>query len=192
VQYGLVGPSRLFQSAVYSPLLYGFLLGALAPVLMWLLHKRFPKARFDLWNSTIFFSWYCLYFKFAKDCSPRCNQLTIFFSINQHGQLLWKHLNRSSKLYNWRVSTPYFFFSSRASAALLTTYSPRFVCNFYFFRYRHELWKKYNYLCAAALDAGFNLNMLAIFIFFSAARVIQMPSYFLNDADSIEKCYALQ
>lgn len=73
VQYGLVGPSRLFQSSVYSPLLYGFLLGALSPVLMWLLHKRFPKARFDLWNSTIFFSWYCLHFKFAKNYSPRCN-----------------------------------------------------------------------------------------------------------------------
>jgi hypothetical protein len=66
------------------------------------------------------------------------------------------------------------------------------VCNYYFFRYRHELWKKYNYLCAAALDAGFNLNMLAIFIFFSAAKTVVMPPWWGNDPDSVEKCYALQ
>lgn len=54
VQYGLIGPKRLFVVSAYSPLLYGFLLGALAPVLIWGLHRRFPKAKFNLWNTTIF------------------------------------------------------------------------------------------------------------------------------------------
>lgn len=55
IQYGLVGPARLFASAIYSPLLWGFLVGAVAPAIIYALHRTFPKARFDLWNTTIFF-----------------------------------------------------------------------------------------------------------------------------------------
>ncbi|KAG2181569.1 hypothetical protein INT44_008384 [Umbelopsis vinacea] len=142
VQYGLVGPSRLFELSVYTPLLYGFLLGVVAPVLLWLLHKKFPKARFDLWNTTIFFS-----------------------SMGN--------------------------FYGNVSTGPLSSIIGGFVCNFYFYRYRHAVWKKYNYLCGAALDAGFNLNMLAIFIFFSAAKTVVMPPWWGNDPVSVEKCYAL-
>ncbi|WRT67432.1 OPT family small oligopeptide transporter [Kwoniella shivajii] len=56
VQYALVGPKRLFASSVYQPVTYGFVVGAGAPLIIWLLHKKFPKAKFDLWNTTIFFS----------------------------------------------------------------------------------------------------------------------------------------
>ncbi|CAM0139405.1 unnamed protein product [Umbelopsis sp. WA50703] len=143
VQYGLVGPSRLFQSAIYTPLLYGFILGAFAPIIIYLLHKKFPRARFDLWNTTIFFS-------------------------SMSG------------------------FYGNVSTGPLSSFIGGFICNYYFFRYRHELWKKYNYLCGAALDAGFNLNMLAIFIFFSAAKTVVMPAWWGNDPDSVEKCYALE
>lgn len=56
VQYGLVGPKRLFASHAYSPLLYGFLLGCAVPTIIFLLHRRFPRARLNLLNTTIFFS----------------------------------------------------------------------------------------------------------------------------------------
>ncbi|OCF76766.1 hypothetical protein I204_02468 [Kwoniella mangroviensis CBS 8886] len=56
VQYALVGPKRLFASSVFQPVTYGFVAGAVAPLIIWLLHKKFPKAKFDLWNTTIFFS----------------------------------------------------------------------------------------------------------------------------------------
>lgn len=54
-QYVLIGPKRLFAVALYKPLPYGFLAGALVPVVLWALHKRWPRAKFNLWNSTIFF-----------------------------------------------------------------------------------------------------------------------------------------
>ncbi|WVQ69084.1 uncharacterized protein L199_007297 [Kwoniella botswanensis] len=56
VQYALVGPKRLFASSVFQPVTYGFVAGAVAPLIIWLLHKKFPKAKFALWNTTIFFS----------------------------------------------------------------------------------------------------------------------------------------
>lgn len=56
VMYALVGPKRLFESSYFAPVLYGFLVGFVAPVIIWLLHKKFPKARFELWNTTIFFA----------------------------------------------------------------------------------------------------------------------------------------
>jgi len=61
-QYVLIGPRRLFSGDLYRPLPYGFLIGFLTPTLLYLLHRRFPAAKFNLWNSTIFFcalsNWY--------------------------------------------------------------------------------------------------------------------------------------
>ncbi|RUS22850.1 oligopeptide transporter protein [Endogone sp. FLAS-F59071] len=140
IQYGLVGPARLFASAIYSPLLWGFLVGAVAPAIIYALHRTFPKARFDLWNTTIFFG---------------------------------------------AMSTWY----GNISTGPLSSFIGGFICQFYFFRYRHETWRKYNYLIGAALDTGFNLAVLSIFIFFSSARQIKMPSWWGNDPVSVEKCY---
>ncbi|CAG8387696.1 unnamed protein product [Penicillium salamii] len=56
IQFALVGPRKLFASSFFKPILWGFLAGALAPCAIWLLHKKFPRARFDLWNTTIFFA----------------------------------------------------------------------------------------------------------------------------------------
>ena len=44
---------------------------------------------------------------------------------------------------------------------------------------------------AAAFDAGFNLNMLLIFLIFGSAKVIGMPKWWGNDGGNVEKCYAL-
>ncbi|WWC67755.1 uncharacterized protein I206_101667 [Kwoniella pini CBS 10737] len=56
IQYSLVGPKRLFESTVYKPVTYGFVAGAVLPAVIYLLHRKFPKAKFNLWNTTIFFS----------------------------------------------------------------------------------------------------------------------------------------
>lgn len=56
IMYALVGPRRLFASSYFSPVLYGFLIGVLAPTIIWLLHRRFPRLKFNLWNTTIFFA----------------------------------------------------------------------------------------------------------------------------------------
>ncbi|CAG8519807.1 8088_t:CDS:10 [Dentiscutata erythropus] len=47
--WGLIGPGRTFGSdSMYHPLLWGFLIGFLAPVPFYFLHKKFPKAKFNL------------------------------------------------------------------------------------------------------------------------------------------------
>ncbi|KAJ5775982.1 uncharacterized protein N7511_000993 [Penicillium nucicola] len=59
------------------------------------------------------------------------------------------------------------------------------------YRHHFEVWKRYNYLIAAAFDAGFNLNMLLIFFFFGAGKQISMPAWWGNNSTSVERCFAL-
>ena len=59
------------------------------------------------------------------------------------------------------------------------------------YRYRYQLWARYNFILAAAFDAGFNLNLLLVFLFFGSGKVITMPNWWGNDPVSVEKCYAL-
>lgn len=63
---------------------------------------------------------------------------------------------------------------------------------FWFYRRRFETWKRYNYLVAAAFDAGFNIAMLLIFIIFSSGKVITMPNWWGNNEVSVERCFALE
>ncbi|KAG0238060.1 hypothetical protein BGW42_007614 [Actinomortierella wolfii] len=140
IQYGLVGPTRLFQDEIYGPLRWGFLLGVVAPVIIYLLHRRFPKAKFHLWHCTIFFS--------------------------------------SMESFYGNVST-----------GPLSAFIGGFICQYYFFRYRHKLWLRYNYIVGAAADTGLSLAILAIFIIFGSGKIIPMPNWWGNDADSVEKCY---
>jgi hypothetical protein len=62
---------------------------------------------------------------------------------------------------------------------------------FWAYRYRYNLWARYNYLLAAAFDAGYNLNLLLIFLFFGAGKVVSMPHWWGNNADSSDRCFAL-
>ncbi|KAH7036100.1 OPT oligopeptide transporter protein-domain-containing protein [Linnemannia elongata] len=141
IQYGTVGPTRLFQDTIYSPLRWGFLLGVVTPIIIYLLHRRFPKAKFQLWHSTIFFS--------------------------------------SMETFYGNLST-----------GPLSSIIGGFVCMFYVFRYKHDFWVKYNYLVGAAADTGLSLAILAIFVIFgSSSKVIEMPEWWGNDSESIEKCY---
>ncbi|KAF2164176.1 hypothetical protein M409DRAFT_68072 [Zasmidium cellare ATCC 36951] len=142
VQYVLVGPSRLFREKIFAPLPYAFLVGAGVPVVIYTLHRLFPRAKFNLWNSTIFFS--------------------------------------GASTFYGNISTGYF-----------SRFLGGFVVMFWAYRYRYELWSRYNYILAAAFDAGFNLNMLLIFLCFGAAKVITMPNWWGNNADSVERCFAL-
>lgn len=143
VQYVLVGPRRLFQQDLFRVVPYGFLLGIGAPVLMFLLHRRFPRAKFHLFNTTIFFS-------------------------------------SMAKFYG-NISTGYF-----------SSFLGGFVVMFWCYRYRYELWARWNYILAAAFDAGFNFNMLLVFLCFGAAKVVKMPHWWGNNAESSQRCFALK
>lgn len=50
-----------------------------------------------------------------------------------------------------------------------------YVAMYHFYRKRFEVWRQYSYVVAAAFDAGFNLNLLLIFLFFGAGKQVSMP-----------------
>jgi OPT family small oligopeptide transporter len=144
VQYAIIGPKRMFSQAIFRPLPYAFLFGALLPPVLFALHRAFPKSKlkFHLWNTTIFFS-----------------GMSVFYG---------------------NLSTGYF-----------SAFVGGFIAMYWIFRHHFKIWKRYNYIVAAALDAAFNLNMLLIFLFFGSGKQIKMPTWWGNNADSVERCFAL-
>ncbi|CAG8815040.1 9808_t:CDS:2, partial [Racocetra persica] len=49
--WGLIGPARTFgRDSIYNVLLWGFLIGGFLPIPFYLLHKKFPNAKFNLVN----------------------------------------------------------------------------------------------------------------------------------------------
>ncbi|KAF3049233.1 hypothetical protein E8E11_007645 [Didymella keratinophila] len=144
IQYGVIGPKRMFGSEELKILPYGFLVGAVAPLVMYGLHRAFPtsKLKFHLWNTTIFFS-----------------GISVFYG---------------------NLSTGYF-----------SAYLGGFIAMYWIFRHHFKIWKRYNYIVAAAFDAAFNFNMLLIFLFFGAGKQIKMPAWWGNNADNVERCFAL-
>lgn len=64
------------------------------------------------------------------------------------------------------------------------------VTMYYFFNYKHDLWKNYNYVLAAAMDTGYNLSILIIF-FITSFTVLKMPYWFGNNEQSVERCFAM-
>lgn len=63
ILWGLIGPARMYgPGTLMNPLLWGFLIGAAVPPIIWLLHKKWPKARFDLFNFPIFSNGMFLFF----------------------------------------------------------------------------------------------------------------------------------
>ncbi|KAF7595220.1 hypothetical protein BBP40_006965 [Aspergillus hancockii] len=143
VQYAVIGPQKMFDNPELKALPYSFLVGAVIPPLLYILHRCFPRLRVDLWNVTIFFS-----------------GLSVFYG---------------------NISTGY-------TSAIIGGY----VVMYWAYRRRFETWKRYSYMVAAAFDAGFNLNMLLIFLFFGSGKQIKMPNWWGNNADSVERCFALE
>ncbi len=82
-------------------------------------------------------------------------------------------------------------FYGNVSTGSTSAYIGGFIAMYWAFRYRFKTWKRYNYILAAALDAGFNLNMLLIFLCFGSGKQIKMPNWWGNNADNIERCFAL-
>ncbi|KAF5338104.1 hypothetical protein D9758_015381 [Tetrapyrgos nigripes] len=78
ISFALVGPKLMFNDAIYSPMLYGFLVGAVVPFILYGLHRLRPRWRFDLWNIAIFSDYFTNFFG---------NISNIFFSLFLLGTL---------------------------------------------------------------------------------------------------------
>ncbi|ABN65158.2 predicted protein [Scheffersomyces stipitis CBS 6054] len=110
----------------------------------------------------------------------------IFFKLHQ------RYPNSNWNLWN---TTVFFSSMSRFYGNISTGYFSRFIGGtismYWGVRYKHALWKKYNYLLAAAFDTGYNLAILLIFLIFSVGTSYNMPNWWGNNATSIERCFAL-
>ncbi|KAH6722867.1 putative oligopeptide transporter [Leptodontidium sp. MPI-SDFR-AT-0119] len=82
-------------------------------------------------------------------------------------------------------------FYGNISTGYTSQFIGSFVVMYWAFRYRYKLWAKYNYILAAAFDAGFNLNMLLIFLCFGSGKITTMPFWWGNREESSERCFAL-
>ncbi|KAJ6600951.1 OPT oligopeptide transporter [Mycena vulgaris] len=140
IAFALVGPKKLFDDPMYTILPYGFVLGAGIPVILYLLHRKWPRARFDLWNVPIF-----------------ATTMENFYGNISNFVLTWFILGSINHLY--------------------------------IKKYKYKFWKTYAYIAGAAADTGYNLNMLIIFIAFSAVKVTTAPNWWGNNADSVERCF---
>ncbi|KAL2921758.1 Oligopeptide transporter 6 [Bienertia sinuspersici] len=118
VIWGLVGPRRIFGDlGYYSNINWFFLVGAVAPCLVWVAQKAFP------------------------------NQNWI------------KHINMPVLMGATMMMPP-------ASAVNFTSWIiVGFISGYVFYRYRPELWERYNYIISGGLDAG--TAFMTILLFFS-------------------------
>ncbi|KAJ6537332.1 OPT oligopeptide transporter [Mycena sp. CBHHK59/15] len=140
IAFALVGPKKLFNDPMYSVLPYGFVLGAGIPIILYLLHRKWPRARFDLWNVPIF-------------------------------------------------ATTMENFYGNISNFILTWFILGSINHLYIKKYKYKFWKTYAYIAGAAADTGYNLNMLMLFIAFSAVKVTTAPNWWGNNIDSVERCF---
>lgn len=118
VIWGLVGPLRMFgRLGNYNSLNWGFLLGAVLPLLVWLMHKAFPNQKWiPLINFPVLLG--------ATAAMPPAGTLNV------------------------------------NSWVLIGT-----IFNLFIYRYRSKWWQRYNYVLAAALDAG--LAFMSVLIYFA-------------------------
>jgi OPT oligopeptide transporter protein len=82
-------------------------------------------------------------------------------------------------------------FYGNLSTGYLSVFIGGFIVMYWAYRYKYTLWSRYNYILAAAFDAGFNFNMLLIFLFFGAGKIVNMPHWWGNNEKSVERCFAL-
>ncbi|RIB11196.1 OPT oligopeptide transporter protein [Gigaspora rosea] len=140
--WGLIGPAKTFgYGSPYNILLWGFLIGGFLPIPFYLLHRKFPNAKFNLVNIPVIF----------------------------HGLTL---------------------FPSTLPNFIVTGFIVSFLSQFYAFRYKEKLWKKYNYVMSAAFDSGSQIMTMVLFICFTGIAQVKFPVWWGNDPSSQgEHCF---
>lgn len=134
VIWGLVGPRRLYSvGKIYSPLLHFFWIGAIAPVVTYLLY-RYTRRQF--WK---YINW-PLIFVGTYNVPPGMSRNLLV--------LLFQSLTRNSLATGINYS----------SWALVN-----FAFNYFIKRKFFAWWTKYNYILAAALDTGLAISGIVIF-----------------------------
>jgi hypothetical protein len=110
-----------------------------------------------------------------------------------HPDSVWD--NRLRRLPWHLINTPLICvgasFVPQAPASFVTSAGLVAFCfAFLVLRFRHEWWRRYTFVLAAALDAGTQICNMAIFVVFSLILngTIEFPDWLGNDATNPEKC----
>lgn len=110
-----------------------------------------------------------------------------------HPESVWN--NRIRRVPWHLINTPLICvgasFVPQAPASFVTSAGVvAFVFAFLVLRFRHEWWRRYTFVLAAALDAGTQICNMAIFVVFSLILkgAVEFPGWLGNDAANPEKC----
>ncbi|KAI1318499.1 hypothetical protein EDD11_006381 [Mortierella claussenii] len=110
-----------------------------------------------------------------------------------HPGSMWEHRLRR---FPWHlINTPLIcvgasFVPQAPASFVVSAGIVAFCFAFLVLRYRHEWWRRYTFVLAAALDAGTQICNMAIFVVFSLILkgALEFPSWFGNDTANPEKC----
>ncbi|KAI8599875.1 OPT oligopeptide transporter protein-domain-containing protein [Dissophora ornata] len=199
--YMKVPPRKIFIAVVYGTLVGAFVnLQVLEWVLLYNRQALFdanPRSGWSFRNLDLFFSasllWGAISPKrlFAEGSIyhflPYCFILGILLPIPFYYCLRrfpW-HLVNTPLICVGASFVPQAPASFVASAGIVA-----FCFAFLVLRYRHEWWRRYTFVLAAALDAGTQICNMAIFVVFSLILkgAVEFPSWLGNDATNPEKC----
>ena len=195
--------SQIFGSVLGVPINYG--------VIRWVLNTKFEyltgaiKDPLNQWTGQSITSANTLGVQYAVIGPTRMFSQQIFrplpyaFLFGAGMPLVMYALYRAfpkSKLKFHLWNTTIFFsgmavFYGNVSTGYFSAFIGGFIAMYWIFRHHFKIWKRYNYIVAAALDAAFNLNMLLIFLFFGSGKQIKMPHWWGNNSSSVERCFAL-
>lgn len=162
VIWGAIGPGRLYSAGkIYSGLLHFFWIGALMPVVTWLIYKRTKIEFFKFINWPLIFvgtynvppatginysSWALVNFIFNRWIFRK--YVSSILSTQQAVMTL------SPSCLNFPMGNPLVLYCSSSSLEALILTMP--IMQF-------PWWTKYNYILAAALDTGLALSGIIIF-----------------------------
>lgn len=100
---------------------------------------------------------------------------------------------RPNSIFHFELWNTAIFFSTMSlffkdnSVGYISRFLGGSVTMFYVYRYRHNLWRSYNYVVAGALDTGFNLFLVLLSVVTSFG--ISAPYWYGNDPVDPERCY---
>lgn len=137
---GLIGPARLFgQGKIYNPILYYLLVGAVLPVITWVLARRYPKSWVRFINIPV--------------ALAGCQFIPPATGINYSSWFLFGFIFRECQYDARRKHL------DPERAAFGGTCLAEYVVRRRFFGF----WSKFNFVLSAGLDAGTVLSAIIIF-----------------------------
>ncbi|CAG8522064.1 6241_t:CDS:2 [Paraglomus occultum] len=202
-QYMKIPPRVILFAQVYGTILSAFVMYS---VMTFVINTHANELRT---NTHPWASLYAGYFYTASVIWGAVGPRRIFGATSPYRSLLWCWvvgfllpvpfylLNRKfpKSSFPWRsVNIPLICLGAALTSQLPKNYVVSalvvgFTTQFLIYRYRHQLWRKYNYVVNAALDSGTQMCVLFVFLFTNGFFTsIQFPAWAGNNRINPEQC----